>query len=433
MGAKKKDGDKPSRSVISSDRNARAMEVRDWFNKTFAKNGRGELMEASKYAQPWITRRLPTGLLTLDIALKGGWASGGINQIKGPKNSGKNYLAWQTVRQLQHMLGDKLMVLLAMTEFRADRSQARAAGVEIAYADEDIESIRRARSQSGFPDLTPEEISQLKNQIGTFHELHGESAEVLYETILKCVSHDVYHLIIIDSFGGIVSEAEAEAEMGQKSYGGSSGVNTQFLRKLTSSFTMNNPNTGEPTYTCILGLNQIRDNIGNQWQQFRTPGGRMLEHQILIDLFVQSGRRVDVEVEKTTTRGREKVKVQTGKEINWVIEKGKAGMHEGDRGSYIFDFGDEERGAVNRADFYQDTLVAGLNTGVISQSGNWLTLNNDVGEVLISENGKANFLKVLWEDSKEKAAKGDPESFMNLIRQKALQNSGISIDYDWED
>src|SRR4051812_31417374 len=86
--------------------------------------GRAVLKAASEYNLPYLTKRLPTGLLTLDLELKGGFPAGGVSQIIGRRNAGKTLLAWQTIRQLQHLLGDKMMVLLAMTEIPADRSQA---------------------------------------------------------------------------------------------------------------------------------------------------------------------------------------------------------------------------------------------------------------------------------------------------------------------
>lgn len=395
------------------------------FNKSM--KGHALIKKASEYTLPYMTKRLPTGLLGLDLELRGGFPAGGLSQICGPKNSGKSYLTWQIIRQLQQILGDSLMVLMAMTEMRADRMQARSAGVDIALADEDIESLDRARVKNGWPPFTAEERESMKYEVGTIHELHGESAEDLYDGILHGVEDGIYHLIVIDSFGSIMSGAEAESDtLSDKQYAGSSAVNTKFLRKLAALLTMDDQ-YGRARDVCIIGINQIRDAIGDQNKEWKSPGGRALEHAKFVDLAVTSGKQDGYEDSIMTPDGRKKKWVQTGKEVTWKIEKGKAGIHEGGRGSYIYDF------RINAANFYLDTFVAGVQHGILEASGAWIgMLNDDGSDYLLRCNGKDKFIEALSNDAQAKAAAGDPNSFMNLIRARAFRNAGINIDYTWD-
>lgn len=395
------------------------------FNKSM--KGHALIKNASEYTLPYMTKRLPTGLLSLDIELGGGFPAGGLSQIMGEKNAGKSYLTWQVIRQCQEILGKQLMVLLAMTEMRADRTQARRAGVAIALADADIESLDRARIANGWPPFTDEERAEMKHEVGTIHELHGESAEDLYDGILQGVEDGIYHLIVIDSFGSIMSGAEAESEsLNEKQYSGASAVNTKFLRKLSALLTMDDQ-YGRARDVCIIGINQVRDAIGDPNKEFKSPGGRALEHAKFVDLMVSSGRQEGYHDSFMTPDGRKQKWVQTGKEVGWKIMKGKAGIREGGRGSYIYDF------RINAANFYMDTYVAGVQQGILETSGAWVYLPNPQGgDPLLKANGKEKFIELLVADAQLKAADGDPNTFMNYIRTQAFRNAGINIDYNWD-
>lgn len=410
----------------SPDRKSRRDELLLSLNKIM--KGRGQIKPASEYTQPYMTKRLPTGLLSLDIELRGGLPAGGISQIAGTKNSGKSYLYWQVVRQLQHILGDDMAVLLAMTEMRADRQQARLAGVKVALADLDIQSMELSRIQNGRPPFTNAELDDMRQQVGCIDEFHGESAEVLFDGIIKAVDADVYNVIVIDSFGSIMTAAEAEADsLDQKHYGGAAKITSEFLRKLTALLTMDN-GYGKARDTCIIAVNQIRDAIGDMHKEFRSPGGRALEHAKFVDIFVQSGAAQGFEDSVYTSTGTKKRFVQTGKEINWRIEKGKAGIHEGGKGSYVYDF------RINQADFYLDTLVAGVRSGVLEAAGAWIGIPdlNNPGSYIMRANGKEAFINELVKDSQTKTAVGDPNTYMNLIRNLAFKAHDININYAWK-
>jgi RecA/RadA recombinase len=398
------------------------------------KEGKGKvlIMRASDYRLPYLTKRAPTGLLTVDLALRGGFPCGGLSQIIGRRNAGKTLLAWLMIRQLQYFLGEKARVLLAMTEIPADRSQARKAGVKISLGDEDIKELSKARQKNGWPPYTKEEIAEFKKEIGTIDELHATTAEDFYDVILRAVDENIYHIIVIDSIGNALAAAEQENEsVHDKTYGGTSAPNTTFLKKLTNMLTM--PTAyGEVRDTCIIGINQVRDNIKDPNKPYKAPGGNALEHAKLVDLYVESGPQLGSEEKiytitsdgpKTTQRF-----LAYGKQVNWKIEKGKAGIHEGERGSYVYDF------RINTADFYTDTLVAGVQNGVIEMAGAWYGIPNpnDPGSFLLRCQGKDAFIQALAEDAAAKAVAEDPNSFMNYIRDACFKKHDINIHYDWE-
>lgn len=420
----KKDGDRiPTRSE-------RAMALMESVNKKA--KGRAQLIAASDYHLPYLTKRLPTGLLTLDLELRGGFPAGGISQVIGRKNAGKSWMVWQVIRQLQHMLGDKMKVLMAMTEIPADRSQARLAGVRISMGQNYVDELNRARRGNNQPPLSKEEVANLLDQVGTIHELHALSAEDFYDVVLQGIDQNIYHLIVIDSIGNVMSAAAQENDsVHDKTYAGSSGPNTVFLQQMTNLLTMPNE-WGQVRDTCLIGINQVRDSIADPNKKYKAPGGNALEHAKLVDLYVESGGQLGSEqpVLQMTNEGMKKTNkfIAYGKQVNWKIEKGKAGMHEGGRGQYVYNFD------IGTADFYTDTIIAGLTYGVIEGSG-WYNMPNpvDPSKNLFRVQGRDNLIKLLADDAAAKAAAGDPDTFMNLIRNNCFQKAGINISYDWAD
>ncbi len=389
--------------------------------------GRAVLKLASQYQLPYYTKRLPSGLLSLDVELKGGWPAGGISHIIGRKNAGKTALACMTIRQLQYMLGEDMRVLLAMTELPFDRGQARNLGVKISMGDADIDSANKARIANGWPPYTPEEIADLKTEIGTIHELHAMAAEDFYDVILRAIDENMYHLIVIDSIGNALAAAEQENKsVHDKTYGGTSGPNTTFLKKMTNFLTMQTE-WGELRDTAILGINQVRDNIKDPNKDYKAPGGNALEHAKLVDVFVQSGKLLGEDEDVYTPEGWKKLWRAHAKEVHWRIEKGKAGLHEGAKGIYVYDF------RTNDVDYYNDTLVTGVMNEVIRVEGGWVSIPdpNKEGESLMKINGRDNFILALAKDAQEKAGT-DQLSYMNYIRDQCYRKNNINISYDWD-
>jgi RecA/RadA recombinase len=413
--------------IVIPDRDSRAELVRQQIADKM--KGRAELIPASEYSLPFLTKRIPSGLLSLDLELRGGFPAGGLSQVTGPASAGKNYLIACMARQLQYFLKEKTKILYALTEMRLDRSQLKRAGVRVAYNEADIVGMNEARIKQGFPPFTEEEITYLRDQVGEIDELHGDSAESLYDAILSAVNADVYHMIVIDSFGNIMSAAEAESEsVGDKTYGGTSGVNSQFTRKLAAFLTMKDE-YGRSRSTCVMGINQVREDMKNP-DQFRNPGGRALQHATFVNLSVQSGKFLhNVEKVPAPGGGMKDHYNRWAKEVNWQIRKGKAGIHEGGSGTYLYDF------RIDQADFYADTMVTGIQLEIVTQNGAYLGIRNpeNPDAWLVYEQGRDNFKNALIEDDRVKGASGDPNTFMNLIRNQAFLKKGIAISYDWED
>jgi RecA/RadA recombinase len=339
--------------------------------------GRTLLQSGDEFSNVFILRR-PTGITSLDVAIGGGLPAGGLTQIIGLDGAGKDYITNRTIANLQATYGERTAVLCAMTELAYDKEYAKKCGVRIAFTKDEIDNWERSIGRK----FTAEEKKWATDEVGTFHQLMAGTAEELLEATVQCIESNLYQIVVINSFGALLPEAEAEADNGiaDKHYGGASGSITAFIKRLHSA--LNLPDSrGNPNLTTVIGINQVRENMGKdaQWNPFRTAGGRALKHGKLVDIMLQSRSKIDLP-------GSDK-KIFVGKEIHWEILKGKAGCHDGPKGMYPFYYG--KHGYGFGADVCQDLISVAASLGIITMSGSWISF--DDGKVSIKAQGAVKF------------------------------------------
>jgi recombination protein RecA len=353
---------KPDKNAPPS-RADRAALVAARINKAF--NGKGAILSADQTVNTFTIRR-PTGIIELDLAIGGGFPAGGLSQLIGEDNSGKSYLANRTISMTQQTYGEDTAIGLCMTETKYDKAFAKwKCGIHIAMSDFEIALLDQARAQHGLAPYNDQERAWLKYQVGTFHEAAFQTAEQVLEAAVQMVEENIYQVVLVDSFGALLTAAEAESDEGLEGrhYGGASGVLTQFMHRLHAA--LNLPDKyGRPNTTTVLGINQYRENLkatGKYDNPLQIAGGRALKHGKLVDVLLRKGSKIKI--------GPEKAQVIVGKEIAWSIIKGKAGCHDGGAGEYRFYYG--EYGYPFGADVYHNLLLTGVRMGVIEQSGSW--------------------------------------------------------------
>lgn len=210
-------------------------------------HGKGAIMRLGELSSILPVEAIPTGSLSLDLALGiGGIPRGRITEIFGPEASGKSTLA-------QHII-----------------AQAQKNGEIAAYIDAEhaLDPTYAARCGVKVEDLW---ISQPDT---------GEQALDITEELVRSGAVGV---IVIDSVAALVPRAELEGEMGDTHVGLQARLMSQALRKLTSSINRSR--------TAVIFINQLREKVGIVFGNPEvTPGGRALKFysSIRIDL-----RRID--------------------------------------------------------------------------------------------------------------------------------------------
>lgn len=358
---------KEEKNTIPS-RTERAELVKARINKAF--EGKGAILSGEEFYNIFSLRR-PTGIPDLDIAIGGGWPAGGLSQIIGEENAGKTYVANCSIANVQEIYKEDSAISVCMTESKYDKAFAKwRCRVNVSFSKLEIEMLEQARVSQGLPPLDQPAKDWLRFQVGTFHEAVFSTAEQLLEAAVQQVEENVYQLVLIDSFGALLTAAEAESKDGLEGrhYGGASGVITQFMHRLHAA--LNLPDRyGRPNTTTVLGINQYRENLkasGPYADPLQIAGGRALKHGKLVDVLLRKGSKIRI--------GKEPNQIIVGKEINWSVIKGKAGCHDGGKGEFRFYYG--EHGYGFGADVYHNLLLTGVRLGVVEQSGSWYAFND---------------------------------------------------------
>lgn len=176
---------------------------------------------------------LPSGALSLDLALGGGYPKGRIIEIYGPESSGKTTLTLHAIAEIQKQGGTAAFI---DAEHALDPAYARKLGV-------DTENLLVAQ-----PD-------------------NGEQALEICETLVRSNAVD---LIVVDSVAALTPQAEIDGDMGDAHMGLQARLMSQALRKLTGII-----NKSKAT---VIFINQIRMKIGVMFgNPETTTGGNALK------------------------------------------------------------------------------------------------------------------------------------------------------------
>lgn len=210
---------------------------------------------------------LPSGSLSLDLALGGGYPKGRIIEIYGPESSGKTTLALHAIAEIQKEGGQAAFI---DAEHALDPSYAKKIGV-------DTDNLF---------------ISQPDN---------GEQALEICETLVRSGAVD---LIVVDSVAALVPQAEIDGDMGDAQMGLQARLMSQAMRKLTGIISKSK--------ATVIFINQIRMKIGVMFgNPETTTGGNALKFYASVRLDI---RRVgQIKAGEDIAGNRTKVKIVKNK------------------------------------------------------------------------------------------------------------------------
>ena len=196
--------------------------------------GKGAIMKLGDAAGSTDIDVIPTGCLSLDIALGiGGLPCGRIVEIYGPESSGKTTVALHCIAQAQKAGG---IAAFVDAEHALDPVYAKKLGV-------DLDNLYVSQ-----PDT-------------------GEQALDITDALVRSGAVD---LIVIDSVAALTPKAEIEGDMGDTYVGLQARLMSQALRKLTGII--------NKSHTCVIFINQLREKVGVMFgNPETTPGGRALK------------------------------------------------------------------------------------------------------------------------------------------------------------
>jgi recombination protein RecA len=275
--------------------------------------GSGAIDFAEEYDGSTLLRR-PTGILSLDIALNGGWPAGLLVEVVGPEGVGKTTLLAETCKQIQAIYGDESCIALAMIE-PWDKAYWKNLGVHVAFSNIEIKQAEEARGKK----FTDDELAYLKHQVGTIVHEKAATAEDLLGMGYELTKTDMFQLCGYDSIGAMQTKVQSENDLGEKVYAGASAVITDFVNKTLQL----------KTRTTSFVINQLRQNLKAKTpydKEFIIPGGQALRYVKAVSVLLKKGEAIRKKIS-----GKDEV---IGRYVNWAIEKGKLGIGDTGRGSY---------------------------------------------------------------------------------------------------
>jgi hypothetical protein len=331
-------------------------------------DGRAIIMSTDEVEMAYFVRR-PFDIVDLDIEIGGGLPAGTLNVIWGQAGVGKNFLVNRLIKNIQEDYGDEAAITFASCGYGYDKVWAIQHGVAAPLNPVELEAYE---NQVG--GLTDEQREACTRSIGTFDLVYPNYAtegvadapvESMLLGLLNVIRSGDYQLVVLDEANVPTTREDLNRDLAESDQVAAlPRLIGRFIGRMLAALAEPAPDGG-PNRTTVVLILESRDLIsitatpGTQ----RQSGGQAKNHIKAIDIRLKKGDPISAS-SKTV-----------GHQIEWKIDKGKIGAHEGGTGRYPFYFADSE--TVGGIDDVHVLANNAVKMGVIGISGSWYSYNGE--------------------------------------------------------
>ncbi|MFC9505373.1 hypothetical protein [Streptomyces sp. NPDC057002] len=290
-------------------------------------HGPGSVIAASTMP---IVPRFPSGSLSLDVMLGGGWPGNQWNEILGAESSGKTTVVHKTIAANQQRDPEFQTFWVAAEHY--DNEWATALGVDV-------------------------------DRVAVYSTNAMEDA---YTAMLRAAESRAFDAVVLDSYPALVADAEAEKEMDEATISAGARVTGKFFRKAGNATRRSLVEEERPLLA--LFINQWRDQIG-AWSPAgvtpkTSPGGKAKNYAYYNRVEVSRTEWLD---EKRPGGGSTRV----GQVIKLKTIKSKSAAPQ-QVATIKFYFADSTTGILKgEYDMTAELVTMGILHGVIKLDGSW--------------------------------------------------------------
>ena len=327
----------------------------------------------------------------------GGVPLGKATEFFGPENGGKTTSALDIVgnaqKRAKNVYEEKVAHLNEQIE-KAEQSDSKRAEKQLKKLQEQLSEIEKKGPRKvvyvDAENTLDEDWAEL-NGVSTAELIlirpQDHTAEQVFQIMIDLIDSGEVECMVLDSIPMLVSQNLYEESMEKKSYGGIAGAAAEFARKVSGKISKHN--------TALIMINQVREDLSNPYNIYKTPGGRALRHLYGLRLYVDRGSFIDENNKELKSNAEN----PHGNLVNMKIIKTKVCKPDRRVGYYTLHYD-------NGVDILNDTIEVAMNYGFINQGGAWYyIMDPETGEIMknvddedLKFNGKAALLQFLRDD-----------------------------------
>ena len=344
------------------------------------------------------TQKIPFSSPRLNYMLYGGLPRGRLIEFAGEEGGGKTTSALDAAANAQYMFREEWEKELQ--ELEAIQKPTKEQQTRITYLK------NRGPKQVVYADcentLDEDWAALIGVDVSSMYILRpqSQSAEEIFEMLLNMIETDEVGLVVIDSFGVMLSAQAYEKTIEEKTYGGIAAALTLFSKKAVMLC--------QKTGTTLIGINQMREDMNSPYSAFKTTGGKAWKHNCSVRLMFQKGAFLDsngAEMKRSADEPK-------GNQVMVSVAKTKVCKPDRRTGFYTLKYD-------TGIDALTDLVETALRYGIINQSGSWFNfVDLDTGEIMQDANGET--IKVQGKLGVVDML-DDDDIFRDIIEQKVMK------------